>query len=282
MPAEDLWLYKLFGAQEHRAHGLPEHLDLPRLQVPPQAGDHRRLRLDLRAPGHVLLDRGDLGAGEGGRRRGLPLHRVVPRASARGRPQAARAGATASSAARATSTGIPSSIRSWGRWSWAAGTSSPSSAIRRRSTSSARCALPATGSRGRRSRCRAWSCFKAEVDAPGRATPGSVRLAVHNTGYLPSYVTKRALERKVARGVIYEIELPDGRAARLGQGALRGRPARRAREQVLAAGLPAQSRPRRRTAASASGRCGRPRAPQVTVVARHDRAGKVAHSLRLA
>jgi hypothetical protein len=37
-----------------------------------------------------------------------------------------------------------------------------------------------------------------------------VRFAVHNTGYLPTYVTKRALERKVTRGVVYEIELPEG------------------------------------------------------------------------
>ena len=37
-----------------------------------------------------------------------------------------------------------------------------------------------------------------------------VRIAVHNTGYLPSYVTKRALERKVTRGVVYEIVLPQG------------------------------------------------------------------------
>jgi murein tripeptide amidase MpaA len=36
-----------------------------------------------------------------------------------------------------------------------------------------------------------------------------VRLAVKNTGWLPTYVTKKALERKVVRGVICEIELPD-------------------------------------------------------------------------
>jgi murein tripeptide amidase MpaA len=37
-----------------------------------------------------------------------------------------------------------------------------------------------------------------------------VRLAVHNTGYLPTYVTKRALERKVTRGVVFEIAVPEG------------------------------------------------------------------------
>jgi murein tripeptide amidase MpaA len=37
-----------------------------------------------------------------------------------------------------------------------------------------------------------------------------VRLAVANAGYLPSYVSKRALERKVARGTVFEITLPEG------------------------------------------------------------------------
>ena len=37
-----------------------------------------------------------------------------------------------------------------------------------------------------------------------------VRLVVHNTGWLPSYVTRLALERKRVRGVVYEIALPQG------------------------------------------------------------------------
>ncbi len=37
-----------------------------------------------------------------------------------------------------------------------------------------------------------------------------VRLVAQNTGWLPSYVTKKALERKAVRGVIGEIELPPG------------------------------------------------------------------------
>jgi murein tripeptide amidase MpaA len=37
-----------------------------------------------------------------------------------------------------------------------------------------------------------------------------VRLVVQNTGWLPSYVSKRALERKVVRGVIAEIAVPAG------------------------------------------------------------------------
>jgi len=37
-----------------------------------------------------------------------------------------------------------------------------------------------------------------------------VRCVVHNTGWLPSYVTRRALEHKLMRGVLCEIELPPG------------------------------------------------------------------------
>lgn len=37
-----------------------------------------------------------------------------------------------------------------------------------------------------------------------------IRLVAHNTGWLPSYVTKKALERKITRGVIAEIALPEG------------------------------------------------------------------------
>jgi len=39
-----------------------------------------------------------------------------------------------------------------------------------------------------------------------------VRLVVQNTGWLPSYVSKRALERKVVRPAVAEIALPEGAA----------------------------------------------------------------------
>jgi hypothetical protein len=35
-----------------------------------------------------------------------------------------------------------------------------------------------------------------------------VRMAVANSGWLPAYVSQRALERKVVRGVMFEIHLP--------------------------------------------------------------------------
>jgi hypothetical protein len=37
-----------------------------------------------------------------------------------------------------------------------------------------------------------------------------VRLVIQNEGWLPTYVTKKALERKLTRGVIAEITLPKG------------------------------------------------------------------------
>jgi len=49
--------------------------------------------------------------------------------------------------------------------------------------------------------------LRTEVRALGPDT-WRIRLAVANSGWLPAYVTKRALERKVVRGVIFEIHLP--------------------------------------------------------------------------
>ncbi|ALT78632.1 M14 family zinc carboxypeptidase [Paucibacter sp. KCTC 42545] len=49
--------------------------------------------------------------------------------------------------------------------------------------------------------------LRTEVRALGPDT-WRIRLAVANSGYLPAYVTKRALERKVVRGVMFEIHLP--------------------------------------------------------------------------
>jgi murein tripeptide amidase MpaA len=57
-----------------------------------------------------------------------------------------------------------------------------------------------------------------EVEALGKEAY-RVRLVVENTGWLPTYVTKRAVEKKVVRGVICEIELPEG--ARLSTGKAR-------------------------------------------------------------
>ena len=44
-----------------------------------------------------------------------------------------------------------------------------------------------------------------------------IRLVVHNTGWLPSYVTKKAVEKKLFRGVVCEIELPEGATLETGK-----------------------------------------------------------------
>jgi murein tripeptide amidase MpaA len=49
---------------------------------------------------------------------------------------------------------------------------------------------------------------RTEVRALGPDT-WRIRFAVGNAGYLPAYVTKRALERKTVRGVMFEIHLPE-------------------------------------------------------------------------
>jgi murein tripeptide amidase MpaA len=51
--------------------------------------------------------------------------------------------------------------------------------------------------------------LRTEVRALGADT-WRVRLAVANGGYLPAYVSKRALERKTVRGVMFEVHLPEG------------------------------------------------------------------------
>ncbi|HSI58668.1 MAG TPA: M14 family metallopeptidase [Ideonella sp.] len=49
-----------------------------------------------------------------------------------------------------------------------------------------------------------------------------VQFAVGNAGYLPAYVSKRALERKTARPCIFEIALPDGAALCAGSPRIEG------------------------------------------------------------
>jgi len=69
--------------------------------------------------------------------------------------------------------------------------------------------------------------LEARADALGAGT-WRVSLVVHNTGWLPSYVTKKSLEHKRTRGVVCEIELPDGAVLEAGsrreeRGELEGR-----------------------------------------------------------
>ena len=78
------------GRRGHAPHRLPVDLDLPRLQVPPEARHQgRRRRLDLRPPRRVCVGDGVLEPTARRRALRLPLHRLDPRALARGRPRGA-------------------------------------------------------------------------------------------------------------------------------------------------------------------------------------------------
>ena len=107
-----------------------------------------------------------------------------------------------------------------------------------------------------------------------------VRFAVHNTGYLPSYVTKRALERKMTRGVVYEIALGNGAELVAGkprvEGAqLEGRASRPTLQAFLQ--VPEVTGDRGQCEWTVRARPG----SEVTVSARHDRAGRVSEKVVL-
>ncbi|GAA6618257.1 M14 family metallopeptidase [Scytonema sp. NUACC26] len=58
--------------------------------------------------------------------------------------------------------------------------------------------------------------YEASVHDLGNGTY-RVRLVIHNTGWLPTYVTEKALEKKLVQGCICEIELPAGATLEVGQ-----------------------------------------------------------------
>jgi hypothetical protein len=60
------------------------------------------------------------------------------------------------------------------------------------------------------------SLHSAEVKTIAKGTY-RVRLVVENNGWLPTYVTKKAVEKKVSRGVICEIEIPEGASLQSGK-----------------------------------------------------------------
>ncbi len=107
-----------------------------------------------------------------------------------------------------------------------------------------------------------------------------VRLVVQNTGWLPTYITQKALEKKLVRGCICEIELPVGATLETGKrqeelGQLEGRaykpsaPNRYQRD-------PTQERAKVEWVVRASA------GSIVKLLARHDRAGVVRTELTLA
>jgi hypothetical protein len=122
--------------------------------------------------------------------------------------------------------------------------------------------------------------FRTEVQRLGEDT-WRIRVAVHNTGYLPSYVTKRALERKVVRGVIYEIDLPGGAALVAGKRRVEGAQLEgRCSKPSLQAFLPNNDLTGDRGQCEWTVRAMPGTA--LTVTARHDRAGRVTLPITLA
>ncbi len=103
-----------------------------------------------------------------------------------------------------------------------------------------------------------------------------VRAVVHNTGWLPSYVTQRALKNKVARGAIAEITLPDGAtlaagSPRMDLGQLEGR----AYKPVMPTSWTGWGGDATEDRAKAEWVVRAKAGTSVEVVVRHDRAGTV-------
>ena len=116
-----------------------------------------------------------------------------------------------------------------------------------------------------------------EVKSLGAGTY-RVRMVVENTGWLPTYVTKKALEKKVTRGVICEIELPDGATLQSGKpreelGQLEGRAYKSAFADSMEGGT--DDRLKVEWVVHA------PNGGKVKLVARHDRAGTVRTEVEL-
>jgi murein tripeptide amidase MpaA len=107
-----------------------------------------------------------------------------------------------------------------------------------------------------------------------------IRLVVQNTGWLPTYVTKTALEKKVTRGVVCEIELPEGAMLETGKlreelGQLEGRAYKPSAPSGWVAD-PTEDRLKVEWVVRA------PAGGEVNVIARHERAGTAKATLRLA
>ena len=107
-----------------------------------------------------------------------------------------------------------------------------------------------------------------------------MHLVAQNTGWLPSYVSKRALERKVVRGLIAEIMLPSGASLvqgirRVEGGQLEGRAYKHTGVSFWPE--PNVTDDRVKVEWTVTGRAG----DTVDIVARHERAGTVRVAVRL-
>ena len=117
--------------------------------------------------------------------------------------------------------------------------------------------------------------YHLEVTPIGDEVYG-IRLVVHNTGWLPTYVTKKALENKIVRGVICEIELPEGATLCSGRireevGQLEGRAYKPSAPSIIGRNQGDITDDR----AKVEWIIHAPKGGVVKLVARHDRAGTV-------
>ncbi|MBI4673913.1 MAG: carboxypeptidase [Chloroflexi bacterium] len=106
-----------------------------------------------------------------------------------------------------------------------------------------------------------------------------VRVVVQNAGWLPTYVTKKAIEKKAVRGVIVELELPAGATLETGKvreeiGQLEGRAYKEAAVTVWNAD-PTDDRAKMEWTIHA------PQGGALKIMARHERAGVVKTELAL-
>jgi murein tripeptide amidase MpaA len=120
--------------------------------------------------------------------------------------------------------------------------------------------------------------FEASATQVGQGA-WHVRLVVHNTGWLPTYVTKKATERATSRGIVAEIELPEGAEVAGGRprqelGQLEGR-AYKPVSPVRHQGDPTDDRCKVEWVVRA------PVGTTVKLTARHERAGTVRAELTL-
>ncbi|MCZ4313106.1 M14 family metallopeptidase [Comamonadaceae bacterium G21597-S1] len=107
-----------------------------------------------------------------------------------------------------------------------------------------------------------------------------IEVGVQNTGHLPSYVSRRALQRQQSRGLIGEIVLPDGVSLVSGQrrlhaGELEGRAYKHSLVSFMTDGTPMGDRAKLQWLVRG------PAGAQVPIVVRHDKAGTVRTSVTL-
>jgi len=107
-----------------------------------------------------------------------------------------------------------------------------------------------------------------------------VRLVVQNTGWLPTYVTKKAVEKKLVRGVVCEIELPTGASLETGKpreelGQLEGRAYKSSAPGIYNVSDATEDRAKAEWVVRA------PKGGVVKLTARHERAGAVVAKVEL-